>query len=333
MPARKHRLPAAFNLAFVLLLAACGGSDDPQAATAPLTPPESAVQAGGALDRPGAVTLTQLKAQPAITQTDSFSSGTGAQTHTYVGASLWTLLNGLGIQVNATVKNDVLNKYVLATGADGYKAVFSLGELNPDFGNRPSLVAYAEVLNGATAALGSDGPLRVTAPGDGKGGRYVSGLARLDVRASGSTVAAAGGGLSAQFTVSGAVRQTVTFNATSLMALPAVTRTIGGNTYTGASLWDLLNTTIGLATDPAAKNASLGMYVVATGSDGYKALISLGELDPAFGNQPDLIAYDMNGTGLGSNGFARLVIPGDGKAGRYVSNLIGLEVFTAPAAP
>ncbi|WP_420994946.1 molybdopterin-binding oxidoreductase [Cupriavidus sp. 30B13] len=333
MLARKHPLLAAFNLVFVpLLLAACGGSDDPPPTPAPPTQPESAVQVGGALDRPGAVTLTQLKTQPAITQTVNFSSGTGAQTHTYVGASLWTLLNGLGIQVNAAVKNDVLGKYVLATGSDGYKTVFSLGELNPDFGNRPSLVAYAEVLNGATAALSTDGPLRVTAPGDGKGGRYVSGLVRLDVRASGSTVAATDGAVSTQFTVSGAVKQSMTFDAAALLALPAVTRTVGGNTYTGVSLWDLLNTTVGLATDPAAKNASLGMYAVATGSDGYKALISLGELDPGFGNQPDLIAYDMNGAGLGGNGFARLVIPNDGKAGRYVSNLISLEVFAAPPA-
>jgi hypothetical protein len=36
-------------------------------------------------------------------------------------------------------KNDVLNRYVLATGSDGYKVVFSLGELNPNFGNRPDL--------------------------------------------------------------------------------------------------------------------------------------------------------------------------------------------------
>ena len=49
-----------------------------------------------------------------------------------------------------------------------------MGELSPDFGNRGNLVAYAETINGANVALTTDGPLRVTAPGDIKGGRYVS---------------------------------------------------------------------------------------------------------------------------------------------------------------
>ena len=36
---------------------------------------------------------------------------------------------------------------------------------------------------------------------------------------------------------------------------------------------------------------------------------------------------------LDSNGFARLVVPGDAKAGRYVSNLINLQVFSATSVP
>ena len=100
--------------------------------------------------------------------------------------------------------------------------------------------------------------------------------------------------------------------------------------------WGLLNTTVGLSTDPAVKNDVLGMVVVATGSDGYKAAFSLGELDPLFGNQPELIAFDMDGGGLGADGFARLVVPGDGKHGRDVANLVSLvslEVFRAPVVP
>ncbi|MGO4811528.1 hypothetical protein AB4156_18350 [Cupriavidus sp. 2MCAB6] len=76
----------------------------------------------------------------------------------------------------------------------------------------------------------------------------------------------------------------------------------------------------------------LAMYVVATGSDGYKTPISLGEIEPGFGNQPVMIAYAMDGAPLTASGFARLAVPNDGKAGRYVSRLISLEVFAAPAA-
>ena len=304
-----------------LFLAACGGSND-----------EPQLALSGALVRPATLTLTQVQALPATTQTISFASGSGAQTHTYTGTSLWGLLNEARIQLDPARKNDVLNKVVVATGADGYRALFSLGELNPDFGNLASLVAYQETVDGAEALLSADGAFRVTSPGDVKGGRYVSNLVRLDVRASGSTAAGAGGGETTQFTVSGAaVKAPKTFDLAALQALPAVTRTVGTSTYTGVSLWDLLNTTVGLVTNPAVKNDSLGLYAVATGSDGYKAAFSIGELDPAFGNRPDIIAYAVNGALLTTNGFARVVVPSDIKGGRHVSNLLSIEVFAAAA--
>ncbi|MNS96455.1 Oxidoreductase molybdopterin binding domain protein [compost metagenome] len=107
-----------------------------------------------------------------------------------------------------------------------------------------------------------------------------------------------------------------------------MTRTVGANTYTGVSLWDLINAA-GIQTAAAVKNDLLGFYLVATGSDGYRAVISLAEISPDFGNQPDIVAYAMNGAPLTANGFARLVIPNDTKAGRYVSNLVALDVVSA----
>ncbi|WP_235012123.1 molybdopterin-binding protein [Caballeronia catudaia] len=275
-------------------------------------------------------TLAQIQALPANTQTVSFGSGTGQQTHVYTGASVWTLLNQVGIATNPAVKNDVLGKYVVATGSDNYRAVFPMGELSPDFGNRGNQVVYAETLNGTSAALTStDGPLRVTAPGDIKGGRYVSNLAKLEVHTATSTATATGGGVTTQFQLSGAIAHPATYDLAALQALPAVTRTIGANTYTGVSLWDLINAS-GIQTSATVKNDLLGFYLVATGSDGYRTVISLGELSPDFGNQPDIVAYSMNGAPLPGTGFARLVIPNDGKAGGYVSNLVALEVVSAP---
>jgi hypothetical protein len=57
------------------------------------------------------------------------------------------------------------------------------------------------------------------------------------------------------------------------------------------------------------------------------------EIDPMFGGQPDLAAYaDTDGQlSDGPDGFARMVVPGDTAGGRYVSNLVALEVFTATA--
>jgi DMSO/TMAO reductase YedYZ molybdopterin-dependent catalytic subunit len=317
--------PLLFALTLLLLgTASCGGSDDSP------TLPQASLSVSGDVGAPTNFTLAQIQALPSRTQTVSFASGTGNQTHIYTGASLWTLLNELGITTNPAVKNDVLNKYVIATGSDNYRALFAMGEVDPDFGNRGNEVVYAETINGASSALpGTDGPLRITAPGDIKGGRYVSNLVKLEVRTATSTTTASGGGASTQFQLSGAISKPATYDLAALQALPAVTRTVGTSIYTGVSLWGLINAA-GIKTNPGVKNDLLGFYVIATGSDGYRAVIALAEISPDFGNQPDIIAYAVNGASLTTNGFARLVVPNDSKAGRYVSNLVALEVVSAP---
>ncbi len=305
------------------------------AGAAVAAPPSTEFGVTGGVSHPTVYDLAALRVRPPITQTVGFLSGTAPQTHTYTGASLWGVLDGAGIVLNPdpSVKNDVLNKYVLATATDGYQVVFSLGELNPNFGNRPDLLAYAETINGVTGGIGADGFARVTAPGDVKGGRYLSNLVDLDVRGSGSTQTGTGGGVVSQFSVSGAVTNAMSFDLGALHKLTEINTVVGGHTYTGVSFWDLLSATVGVELNPSVKNDVLGKYVVATGSDGYKALFSLGELSSAFGDQPDLIAYAVDGASLGTNGFARLVVPTDVKMGRWVSNLVSLEVFRAAPIP
>jgi DMSO/TMAO reductase YedYZ molybdopterin-dependent catalytic subunit len=158
---------------------------------------------------------------------------------------------------------------------------------------------------------------------------------------------AAGAVFSSQFTVFGDVTSPRTFNYAQLSALPStiqmtqtVTYLAGGSsvttTFTGVNLWALLNDVVGVTTDPGVKNPLLRKYVVATGSDGYEAAFSFGELSPDFGHQPDFIAYNQNGVPITTDGFARVVVPGDTRGGRYVSNLVSLwvgDVGTVPAVP
>src|SRR5262249_2867402 len=125
------------------------------------------------------------------------------------------------------------------------------------------------------------------------------------------------------------LNQSTTETATYLSGAGSVT-----DQYTGVSLWTLIQDA-GLLTDPSVKNDLLRFGVIATGSDGYRAFISLGEIDPAFGNQQDLVAYSDKlgqlGPG-GPDGVLRLVVPGDLAGGRYVSNLASLQVVdVAPA--
>lgn len=305
----------------------------------------STVRVDGLVTTPKTYTFSDLQALPSTTQSVSFLSGGGAQTHTYTGTSLWGVVNASGIQTDPAVRNDILRKYVLATATDGYQVVFSGGELNPGFGNRPDFLAYAETIGGVSGPLGSDGMARIAVPGDVRGGRYVSNVVSLTVGTSASKQTGTGGGKSDHFTVSGeVVHPGASFALADLEAFTPVTQTVSflsGNTsqtrtYTGVNLWDLLNApSVGILADAAVKNDILRKYVVATGSDGYQAIISLGEINPSFGNQPYFIAYEETIGGvsqaLGNDGFARLAVPGDVRGGRYVSNLVSLEVFTATA--
>ena len=278
--------------------------------------------------------LSTLQQLPAATETVTYQTGSGPQTGTFTGPTLWSLLSTVGLQTPA-VKNGVLRQYVVATGSDGYSALFSLGELAPQFGggNPQDLVAYQQ----DGAPLGSTGFARIVAAKDNFGGRYVSNLANLQVGTA-PGLPSQGGGTTTQFSLSGSVQTPGVYTLSTLEALLATIETVtylaGGNpvtaTFTGVSLWDLL-TAAGIVTNPAVKNDILNYYLLATGSDGYEAIYSLGELDPMFGGTgaPDLVAYMVDGAPLGPDGFARIVVPGDNFGGRYVSNLVNLEVIAA----
>lgn len=279
---------------------------------------------------------------PSTTEAATYTAAGTPVSDTYTGSTLWDLLNQAGGVSTTSAKNDILSKYVIATGSDGYKAVFSLGEIDPQFGNQPVLVADSDTA-GQLGPSGSDGLARMVVPGDITGGRYVSDLVSLDVGSLPEPGPSGPGGPSSAFTLSGQVAAPGTYTPVTLQALnQGTTETatyLSGSgqvtdTYTGVSLWSLLQDA-GLLSDPSIKNDLLRDVVVATGSDGYRAIISLGEIDPAFGNQPDFVSYKDTGGQLGPNGvdgFARLVLPNDQAGGRYLSNLVSLQVVdvTAP---
>jgi len=279
---------------------------------------------------------------PVTTETVTYSAGGTPVSDTYTGITLRSLLDAAGGVEVTSAKNDILSKFVIATGADGYKTAFSLGEIDPKFGDQQVLVAYSDAA-GQLGPQGSNGLARMVVPGDQAGGRYVSDLVDLHVGSLPEPPLPGPGGVSDQLTISGQATEPATFTPITLAALDQATSEtatfLSGagqvtDTYTGVSLWTLLQDQ-GLVTDPTIKNDVLRFGVVATGSDGYRALISLGEIDPAFGNQPDLVAYEDTGGQFGPDGSAgamRLVVPGDHAGGRYISNLADLRVvdLTSP---
>ena len=120
----------------------------------------------GDVHSPGPVTHEQLAALAQHTVDVQFSSGKGSEKHTESGVLLADLI-GVPALATTSRKNDQLAFAVLATGADGYAALVSYGEIAPDFGNRGVLLATTQ----------DSTPLarpRLVVPGDVKGGRYVS---------------------------------------------------------------------------------------------------------------------------------------------------------------
>ena len=102
---------------------------------------------------------------------------------------------------------------------------------------------------------------------------------------------------------------------------------VENDTFTGALLWDLLQSAGGIVTDPATKNDILRKVIVVTGTDGYVSVFTAGEIDPGFGGNQILVAYEDNGQPLGSEGPAQIVAPGDKAGGRFVHNIASIIVL------
>jgi hypothetical protein len=70
----------------------------------------------------------------------------------------------------------------------------------------------------------------------------------------------------------------------------------------------------------------LTTYVLAEAQDGYQVVFSLGEVDPALGDTPILVADKANGKALfGENGAFRIVVPRDKRGARSVRMLTKIE--------
>jgi molybdate transport system substrate-binding protein len=137
------------------------------------------VQLTGLVEQTGPLTVAILQQLPAETVQATYLSGNGEQRHTYKGARLYAVLNQAKVKENAKYKNDKLRKYVVVSASDGYEAVIAWGEIDPESGNAAILLAYEE--DGKPLG-GADGPLRLIVPTDKRGGRYVSGVIKVEVR-------------------------------------------------------------------------------------------------------------------------------------------------------
>lgn len=86
------------------------------------------------------------------------------------GVALHELLRASGAMPTEPLRGPQLARVVVVQARDGYRAAFSLGELDPSLGNRP--VVLTRRCDGK-ALPADDGPWRLIAPGEARPARWV----------------------------------------------------------------------------------------------------------------------------------------------------------------
>jgi hypothetical protein len=99
---------------------------------------------------------------------------------TYEGVALSDVLARYGAPLGNDLRGKALAYYVVATGSDGYKAVYSLAEVDPSF--HPGDVIVADTMDGKPLDAHS-GPLRLVATEDKRPARGVRNLVSIEVKA------------------------------------------------------------------------------------------------------------------------------------------------------
>ena len=121
------------------------------------------------------LTEALLASLPRVERDVSFETSKGPSHGHYGGVLLWDVLAANkafdGLEHNAELK-----KTFVVSGRDGYAIAFSVGEIHPEFGATPMMIATE--VDGKPFADG----LRVIVPGDKRGARNVREVVRIELR-------------------------------------------------------------------------------------------------------------------------------------------------------
>ncbi|MER7791431.1 hypothetical protein [Streptomyces sp. NPDC097640] len=152
----------------------------------PVSPAPSGEPASGAfavvrlvgdLARPARLRVRDLGAWPQHRARVSFECATsGVQHHRFEGPLLHDVLYDAGPGFDPARRKDRLRFLIDVTGADGHRAVLSWGEIDPDFGRAPVLLATRI----DDTPLDRAGP-QLVLPQDRCGARHISGITAIHV--------------------------------------------------------------------------------------------------------------------------------------------------------
>lgn len=273
----------------------------------------SGLAVDGAVSTPASYSPAQLQALPhtaLVVPRTPFSS----RTTTYTGVSLRDLVTTAGPVLLPGAKNALLRVTIAVSGRLG-AVTLALGELDPNFGNHPAILALTQdgraLSGGPELVLDDSLPLRRV----GRVSRVT-----VSVQNPATTPPPSAGAV----TVRDGARTTV-LTAQRLASLPARTLTVSflagttpqTHTETGPRLDSVL-----LA---AGINPLAVAWVAAVASDDYVATVTPAE--DWVGGRRLLLSRIEDGVPLTQ---PRLVTDGDVKGGRYVSGTTDLVIGRAP---
>ncbi len=136
---------------------------------------EGAAGRGGVPQPPLVLSMEQLAAMPRASV--RVRTHDGAE-HTYDGVPLSEILKRAGEPSGEALRGRLLSRYVLVTAHDGYRAVFSLPELDPAFTDARVLVA--DRVDGKPMAA-PEGPLRIIVPPEKRPARWVRMVEKIEI--------------------------------------------------------------------------------------------------------------------------------------------------------
>lgn len=145
------------------------------------TTAEVALVVKGAVKQELRLGAADLKAMTRVKVTAKDHDGIARE---YDGVALQTLLGKAGVPQGSELRGKNMTLVVVAEASDGYRAVFSLAELDGDFAGLQVVVADTEDGKPLDA---QHGPLQLVVPGDKRQGRWVRMLKNLSVQKAGES--------------------------------------------------------------------------------------------------------------------------------------------------
>jgi hypothetical protein len=276
----------------------------------------------GAVHTPTTYSAAQLAALPQTTL--SVSRGNHQVTDT--GVLLETLVNAAAPAFPAGLlnpKNQLLRVTATVRGTGHHEVTFAVGELDPNFGNHPALLALTQ--NGKPI----DGGPQLVLPGDRAPLRFVAGVSEVAVGIAtppATNTSPAAGSPLVFFNMTPVGSRPVTLSSAFLNRLPGENLSVtfqgpaGSQTHT--EVGPRLLETLLLAGIPP----TLDTWVAAVGSDNYVAAVTPGE--QLVGGRQLVLSLHEDAATLAQ---PRLVAAGDVKGGRDVSGVVDIYAGTGPA--